>query len=135
MLRKSGQGGVPANWLRLWVAPLRYQGQPVLLAQSGRPVGGRFIPAGEEQPRLHPEIDETRVLVIEDMMYSGSLARLGYIEGATAVSDAQLRDHPGDYTYRTDGLSAVLFIITRSLSLSDVEVLDWVMPPDTRQTR
>ena len=34
-LIKAGQGGVPANWLRLWVAPFHYQGQPVILAQSG----------------------------------------------------------------------------------------------------
>lgn len=32
--RKTGQGGVPANWVRLWVAPLRYQGQPVLDRKS-----------------------------------------------------------------------------------------------------
>jgi len=102
---------------------------------SGRPVGGRFIPASEKQLRLHPDIDETRVLVIEDMMYSGGLARLGYVEGTNPVSDAQLRDHPGEYAYRTDGLCAVLFIISRPLSLSDVEILDWVMPSDTRQTR
>ena len=26
VLRKSGQGGVPANWVRMWVAPFSYQG-------------------------------------------------------------------------------------------------------------
>ena len=124
--RKSGQGGVPANWLRLWVAPFRYQGQPVLLVQSGRPMGGRFRPADGGKPVLHPAIDETRSLVIQDMLYSGGLKKLGFVEGVHPVSSEQLLNRPEEFTYYSDGLRAVFFIITRPLSISDVEILDWV---------
>jgi len=124
--RKTGQGGVPANWVRLWVAPLRYQGQPVLVGQAGRPVGGRFIPADGTPQRLHPDVDETRAYVIQDLLYSGGLAQLGFVEGVHAVSVEQRRNHPGEFNYHTDGLRAVLFLVTRPLSLSDVEILDWV---------
>lgn len=40
--RRVGQTGVPANWLRMWVAPLQYQDKAVLLVQSARPLGGRY---------------------------------------------------------------------------------------------
>lgn len=126
VIRKTGQGGVPANWMRLWVAPLSYQGQSVMLVQSGRPVGGRFRPADNGKPVLHPDIDETRSLVIQDMLYSGGLAKLGFVEGVNPVTTEQLSNHPDKFTYHSDGLRAVLFFVTRPRSLSDVEILDWV---------
>ena len=132
--RKSGQGGAPANWMRLWIAPFRYQGQVVMLAQSGRPLGGRFRPADDGEPLLHPAIDETRSLVLQDMLYSGGLAKLGFVEGVNPVTAEQLFNHPGEFTYHSDGLRAVFFIITRPLSLSDVEILDWV-PAIDRQVK
>ena len=124
--RKTGQGGIPANWVRLWVAPLRYQGQPVLIGQAGRPVGGRFMPDDGTPQRLHPDVDETRAYVIQDLLYSGGLAQLGFVEGVPAVSVEQRRNHPGEFNYHTDGLRAVLLLVTRPLSLPDVEILDWV---------
>jgi hypothetical protein len=123
--RKTGQGGVPANWMRLWVAPLRYHGQTVLLAQAGRPVGGRFR-ADVNNTSLHPDVDETRNLVIQDLMYSGGLAQLGFVGGVVPVTAEQRHNQPDEFMYYTDGHRAVLFIITRPLGLSDVEILDWV---------
>jgi len=125
VLRKFGQGGAPANWMRLWVAPFRYQDQPVIIAQSGRPVGGRFRTDDSNAQELHPAIDETRSLVTQDLLYSGGLAKLGFVEGVLPVSNEQLLNHPEEFTYYSDGLRAVFFIITRPLSISDVEILDW----------
>ena len=105
VVRKSGQGGVPANWMRARVAPLRYQGQSVFLVQAGRPVGGRFAAAEGKELVLHPDVDEARDLLIQDLLYSGGLAGT---------------------TYHTDGLRAVMFFATRPLALSDVRLLDWL---------
>ena len=132
--RKSGQGGVPANSMRVWIAPFRYQGQPVMLVQSGRPMGGRYRPADGGKPVLHPAIDETRSLVLQDMLYSGGLEKLGFVEGVNPVTAEQQFNHPKEFTYQSDGLRAVLFIITRPLSLSDVEILDWVPALDRQVT-
>jgi hypothetical protein len=94
--------------------------------QSGRPVGGRFIDIETDDVVLHPDIDETRSVVVQDMMYSGGLEKLGYIAGIPPVTTDYMSEHPGDLRYHTDGLRAVMFIITRPLSLDDVQVLDWV---------
>ena len=125
VLRKSGTG-TPAYWIRMWVAPFRYQGNPVFVAQSGRPVGGRFSDASVGDRQLHPNIDETRNLITQDLLYSGGLAQLGFVGGVGRVPKAQAEKDGSDSLYYTDGLRAVLFFVTRPLSLSDIEILDWV---------
>ena len=122
VVRKSGQGSVPANWMRIWVAPLRYRNQSVFLVQAGRPLGGRFSESDSNNSKLHPNVDEARNLLIQDMLYSGGLEKLGFVRGAGRI-DASTQDSSGQAA--SDGLRAVLFFVTRPLSLSDVEILDW----------
>jgi len=138
VIRKVGQSAAPANWLRIWVAPLRYQGKPVFLVQAGRPQGWRFanleetVEVEEEleeeqglEPTLNPAIDEVRDLLIEDLLYSGGLAKLAFITGVGATEPGEYRNSLGGNRYQTDGLRAVMFLVTRPLSLSDLELLDW----------
>lgn len=120
VLRKSAKGGAPSNWLRLWTAPLRYQGQAVFLTQAGRPVGGRFAQADGKRARLHPDIDETRNLAIQDLIYSGGLAKLGFVTAGEALSNTAATG------FHTDGLRAVMFLASRPRSLNDVNIIDWV---------
>ena len=125
VLRKIGTGA-PAYRIRMWVAPFRYQGIPVFVAQSGRPVGGRFSDASDGGRPLHPNVDETRNLIIQDLLYSGGLAQLGFVGGVGHVPEARAEKDGSDTLYYTDGLRAVLFFVTRPLTLSDIEILDWV---------
>lgn len=134
VLRKAGQNAAPANWLRIWVAPLRYQGKPVFLVQAGRPLGWRFADLEDEDDviqdetlasTLNPEIDEVRDLLIEDLLYSGGLAKLAFVTGVGATEPGEYRSSLGGNRYQTDGLRAVMFLVTRPLSLSDLELLDW----------
>lgn len=108
VLRKRAQAGSPATWIRLWTPPLRFEGKDVFV---GRPVGGRFVATEARAPVLHADVDEARNLVVQDMMYSGGLERLGFVTGGRADG--------------TDGLRAVMFFAVRPRSLSDVEFLDW----------
>jgi len=123
--RKSGQGGVPANWMRMWVAPLRYRGQSVFVVQVGRPVGGRFTDNESTELILHPNVDEVRNLLIQDLLYSGGLGKLGFVTGVGAASPTQPRNSLEKALYYTDGLRAVMFMVTRPVALSDVQILEW----------
>jgi hypothetical protein len=100
----------------------RYHGQAVLLGQAARPVGGRFAATAPEARELHPDVDEARNLFIQDMMYSGGLASLGFVTGV----GARQADQSAGVGYFTDGLRAVMFLVTRPLTLSDLQLLDWV---------
>jgi len=126
IMRKAGQGGVPANWIRGWVAPLRYRGQSVFLGQAGRPVGGRFAIADGTDLVLHPDVDEARNLLIQDLLYSGGLAKLGFVGGVGTADVTQPRASLAGSEYYTDGLRAVMFFFTRPLALSDIQLLNWV---------
>lgn len=130
--RKAGQAGTPANWLRLWVAPLRFQGKAVFLVQAGRPQGWRYTVSEEEEEeeedkdlRLHPNVDEARNLLIQDLLYSSGLEKIAFATGVGATGAGESRHSPGGGSYHTDGLRAVLFLVTRPLSLSDIEILEW----------
>ena len=125
VLRKQAQAGAPSTWMRLWLAPIRFEGRSVFLVQVGRPVGGRFVPRAATSIVLHEDVDEARNLLVQDMMYSGGLNQLGFATGVGPASPAQPRTTLGGARYHTDGLRAVLFVATRPLSLSDVEFLDW----------
>jgi hypothetical protein len=70
-------------------------------------------------------VDEARTLLIEDMLYSGGFAKLGFIEGVGAALPTAARLTAQGASWYTDGLRAVAFIATRPLGLSDVEILDW----------
>jgi len=111
VLRKRAQAGSPATWIRLWTTPMRFEGKDVFVGQVGRPVGGRFVAAGASAPVLHADVNEARNLVVQDMMYSGGLERLGFVTGGPADD--------------SDGLRAVMFFAVRPRSLADVEFLDW----------
>ena len=124
-LRKRAQAGAPANWIRLWRAPIDYRGQFVFVAQAGRPVGGRFLPEGARDGRLHPDVDEVRNFLISDFMYSGGLEKLAFVAGIGAVPADHPRSLAGGERYFTDGRRAALFLGTRPLTISDVELLEW----------
>jgi hypothetical protein len=124
-LRKRAQAGAPANWIRLWRAPINYRGQFVFVAQTGRPVGGRFLPEDARDVRLHPDVDEVRNFLISDFMYSGGLEKLAFVSGVGAVRADHPRALAGGESYHTDGRRVALFLGTRPLTISDVEILDW----------
>ena len=108
------------------MAQFSYQGHPIMLHQSGLPVGGRFTDIESGTIMLHPDIDEIRGMVIQDMMYSGGLDKLGFVAGIPPVTTDYMSKNLDTQPYHTDGLRAVMFIITRPLSLSDIKILDWV---------
>lgn len=127
VVRKQSQGGAPATWVRVWLAPMRFEGRSVYLAQVGRPTGGRFAPRAAENLVLHEDVDEARNLLIQDLMYSAGLDKLGFVTGVGPASQAQSQAQAtfSGAHYFSDGLRAVLFFATRPLSLSEVEMLDW----------
>ena len=74
---------------------------------------------------LNPYVDEVRNYLIQDMAYSGGLQKLGFVSGVGATESGESRGSRVGASFQTDGLRAVLFFITRPLSLSDIEILDW----------
>ena len=123
-----------ATSIRAWLTPIRFNGALVYVVQVGRPVGGRFVHGGAAADVLHGDVDEARNFLVQDMMYSGGLDKLGFANGVTPAPEARPRTTLNGAPYHTDGLRAVMFFATRPLSFTNVEILDWVPYLERRES-
>jgi len=118
------------NHLRLWLTPLLYQGRPVWLGQISRDIGVRFTLKtwNLTTHKIDPDVDEARMGLIQDLVYSQSLLEFGFVKGPPpAPPDRPHRNLTGD-PYFTDGLRAVLLFERRPVALEEVRVYEWELP-------
>jgi hypothetical protein len=114
-LRKWSQSGSPGNWVNTWQLPITFRGQPVLLAQTGAPRGGRFVNLGDGSGP-DPAIDYIRNLLVEDFLFSENLAGL-------AAFTPRYRSER--FAGLTDGRVVVLFVTGRSSGPDEAWMADW----------
>ena len=112
--------------LRVWLTPLRYERRPVWIAQVSAVQGGRFaVAAGEEASRIDPAVDEARNDVVQDLFYSQSVARVGFVRGIRRIAATEPRTTPDGSTYYTAGQRAVLLFTDKTVSLSQIGNFNW----------
>jgi hypothetical protein len=95
--------------LRLWMTPLRYQGNAVWIGQISRDIGVRFTPKtwNLTTHRIDPNVDDARDYLLDDLMEGGRGSHVGYVAGVGAADmTAPRRNLTGD-PYFTDGLRAI----------------------------
>ncbi len=115
------------NHLRLWLTPYRWHGRLVFLGQISRDIGVRFTTQSPtiSTHKIDPQVDEARDYLLEDLVLSGFVERVGYVGGVGAApEDAPRHNLTGD-PYYTDGYRAVIFIADEPVSLGDIEILPW----------
>jgi hypothetical protein len=123
------------NHFRLWLTPMLYKGNPVWVGQISRDIGVKFT---TKSPTLtthaiDPDVDNDRWYLIQDLMNSEGISKIGFISGVSETSpDEQRTNHLGD-AYFTDGLRAVLFFSDAPVSYKEIEFLDWEYPPRVRE--
>ena len=113
--------------LRVWLTSIRFQSKAVWIGQVSSPIGGRFAHATEEgkDSSIEPFVDESRNDLVQDMIYSQSLVKMGFVKGVGRVMASTPRKIHGGSTYHTDGLRAVLMFEKRPVSLSEIEFFAW----------
>ena len=105
--------------MRAWLTPLRFRGQPVTIAQISMPSGGRFAAPAETKQPIEPDLDFARNDVVQELIYSQSLAKIGFVK---AFAQGAALD---DATYWTDGLRAVILFTKEPVSLAEIDFFDW----------
>jgi hypothetical protein len=113
--------------LRAWLTTIRFQDKPIWIGQVSSPLGGRFARVNEEgkDEYIEPFVDETRNNLVQDIIYSQSLIKMGFVKGVGRVMASTPRKLPSGATYHTDGLRAVLMFEKRPVSLSEIEFFEW----------
>lgn len=98
-----------------WLTPLRFRGEPVVILQVSTPRGGRFGPKDAPADDIDPRVDDARDAVIQQLLYSQSVSKLGFVRGSGSTGGR----------FPTDGLRAVVLIGAKPVSLSNVDFFDW----------
>ncbi|QDU87794.1 hypothetical protein Pla175_11610 [Pirellulimonas nuda] len=113
--------------LRLWLTPLRFGGKPVWVGQVSRDIGVRFTHRtwNLTTHRIDPDIDDARDYVIEDLMGTGHLDSMGYVDGVGETSAENPRRNLTGDPYETDGCRAVLIL---SPTPTTAKFLGWLSP-------
>ncbi len=119
------------NHLRLWLAPVTFEGRPVLVGQISRDIGSRMTSKSPTLTthRIDPDVDETRASLVQDMIYSQSLAAFGYGAGVgEAPRDAPRANLTGD-VYFTDGRRLVMWLTDEPTTILDIDYVPWERLP------
>jgi hypothetical protein len=127
-LQKARASVDKRNHMRLWRAPVTLNGQKVWVGQISRDIGVKFSSKTLVTHKVDPLIDEARLYVTLDLVSSGSLRALGYVEGVGySGREAPRRNYTED-PYYTDGLRVVLIVGEDRTELTDLEDLPWEWP-------
>jgi LssY C-terminus len=118
------------NHLRLWRAPMRFEGKPVWVGQVSRDIGVRFTLATWDLAthRIDPHVDDTREYLVQDLFRSRLVTKVRYVRGGEAATLASPRKNLTGDPYITDGLRAVLVFSPKRASDSEMQALDWELP-------
>jgi hypothetical protein len=120
------------NHLRLWQAPMRYEGKPVWIGQISRDIGVRWTLQGGVilTHKVDPDVDEARDYLIQDLWYSQGLVKFAFVEGAGAAPISEPRKNLTGDPYFTDGHRSVLWVSSDPIEFEDVEFVGWETPPE-----
>lgn len=104
--------------MRLWLAPVTWQGEPVWVGQISRDIGiklsGRLWPPTTHE--IDPDVDAARFYLVQDLLAANRVTRLGYGEGVGVASRAAPRRNGEDDPYFTDGHRAILVLTERRIA-------------------
>ncbi len=125
--REPRARGFERNKLRLWLSPMRVEGQEVWLGQVSRDYGVQTF--GKTDHKL--DLDEVRSFLLQNLWYAQGIKKYGFVKGAGAAAPIfQPKTTFRGTTYITDGYRLVLWLSGDSVPLSDVEAVDWDNPPE-----
>ena len=121
------------NHLRLWRAPMQFEGKPVWVGQVSRDIGVRFTMDtwNLATHRIDPHVDGTRNYLVEDLFISGFVAKVAFVKGGQSATLVSPRKNLTGDSYITDGLRAVLVFSPNHVSEAEMQILDWELLPSS----
>ena len=125
---KSRPDGKENKELRLWLAPIRVDGEQVWIGQVSYEISGLGALIGIGQKQLDPDVDSATWFLTQDFWYSQSLRRAGLVGGIPVSGIETPAENFLGQGYFTSGLRAVLFISESPVALDETVLLDWTPP-------
>jgi hypothetical protein len=115
------------NHLRLWEAPVKYKGLPVLIGQISRDIGSRFTTKSSTLTthRIDPDVDDSRASLIQDFLYAQALEVFGMAGGVGEISIDQPRGNLTGDIFFTDGRRAVMLLSANPVDYEHLGYFSW----------
>ena len=132
--RQDSEGVRQGQWvasqphtIRLWQTPLVYRGKSVWLAQTSNRKGGRFVQTDltGEAKSLDPDVDEARRNLVQDLVYSQAVEKIGIVSGAGREFTNASTSPDKTLYYFTDHKRTVLFFERKPVPLDKIQYVDW----------
>lgn len=117
--------------LRLWLTPMRFDDKPVWIGAITRDIG--IFSTLKAPPlllthKIDSDVDETRDYLVQDLLSSHRVARIGFVKGVGESTPPKPRENlTGDQMF-TDGLRAVFVMTSKHTPLPEVKRFDWERP-------
>ena len=126
-LQKARQTVDERNHLRLWLSPMRYKGMPVYIGQISRDIGVKLTTKSPTWTthEIDPDIDEARDYLIQDLLESQKVAKIGLVEGVGKADPENPRYNLTASPYWTDGMRVVFVFSEEQTALDELEFFDW----------
>jgi hypothetical protein len=126
-LQKARQTVDERNHLRLWLSPMRYKGMPVYIGQISRDIGVKLTTKSTTWTthEIDPDIDEARDYLIQDLLESQKVAKIGLVEGVGKADPENPRYNLTASPYWTDGMRVVFVFSEEQTALDELEFFDW----------
>jgi hypothetical protein len=118
------------NHLRLWLAPFTIEHHGVWVGQISRDIGIKATTTSWylTTHRISPYVDQERDYLLQDLLLTGFVRRVGFVSGVGATSPEHPRYNLTNDPYFTDGLRVVVFLGNELRPPFDVEFLPWERP-------
>jgi len=115
------------NHLRLWLAPVTFQGELVWIGQISRDIGVRFTFKSPtiSTHKIDPDVDETRSCLLQELAYAEGVRAFAFAAGVGAAPIDEPRGNLTGDPYFTDGLRLVLFMSENRVPLDELEFIEW----------
>lgn len=115
------------NHLRLWLSPMKYKGKDIWIGAISRDIGSYLTwrTWWGMSHAIDPDIDEAREYLVQDLIFSQAVSKVGYVDGVGLAS----RDNPHrnfmNQPYWTDGKRAIFLFDSEPTTLSELELFPW----------
>lgn len=127
-LQRARNTIIQRNHLRLWLAPFRFDGQPVWVGQVSRDISVKvtLLSPTFTTHVIDPNIDEAREHLLQSLLVSGTVERFAFVAGVPPASPSDPHVNLTEDPYFTDGLRLVAQVSgTTTTPPEKVEFLDW----------
>jgi len=126
-LQRARSSIAQRNHMRLWLAPVTFQGRPVWVGQISRDIGVKFTDKSVTFTThvIDPAVDEAREYFLQSLLTRESVQRFGFVKAMNPAPVDRPRENLTDDPYFTDGLRLVVLLADEPVPPERARNLHW----------